>query len=254
MSRANRVVVLGRGAGRAAAAAAFLGGSPGVALISDQGPQESAAWPEGGWTAMMRDLRRLDVDCSRFRLGSDPDEIPLGRHVTTAPAATADVLLVDMSLPPEVVRAALYHARGKVVLEPGVSRTWVATFAPFVHLLTPTPDALRALSDAPADAGVPAQARDLAERLRVTVVVPVGAGTALLAAPGRTPEQISTPVDDEAVQDQRSEDCFRGVLAALLAGKTPLVQAVRTALHAASLLASGRLAHWPSRSELTTLA
>ncbi|GAB3277768.1 hypothetical protein [Kineosporia babensis] len=226
MSRTNRVVVLGRGPVRATAAATLLPG-PGVTLIGDAGPSAGG----GAWTTMMRELRRLDVDLTRFRPANDPDEVPLARYVTMNPVAGADVLLTDESLPPEVVRSALYHARGKVILEPGPSPTWLGTFAPFVHILAPSPATLRALAQAPDDADPLPLAQDLAQQYRVTVVVPINAHTTLVVRRDQEPQRIQVEAGAAA---NNTEDYFRGALAARVAAKTPILDAVRTATEAAA--------------------
>ncbi|GAB6902616.1 carbohydrate kinase family protein [Kineosporia succinea] len=254
MYRTNRVVVLGRGPGRAAAAASFLGG-PGVILISETDPKDPATPAGSAWTVMMRDLRRLEVDVTRFRPGNDPDEVPLARHVTVDPVVSADVLLVDTSLPPDVVRAALYHARGTVVLEPGPSLNWLTTLAPFVHLLVLTPAGLGALVDETTDGD---RAQVLTGRLQVPAVVLLAPDRALIVRPGQEPQLVEAPTAGTATPlIPRAEECFRGVLAARLAVKSSLPDAVLTALTASALLAGrsaadGSVAGWPSPRDLTT--
>lgn len=237
MSRTNRVAILGRRPQRAAAAASCLPPGPGVIMIGDAG---SGARSASEWTAMMGDLRRLEVDLTRFRPGTDPDEIPLAQYVTTSAVAQADVLLTDASPAPEVVRSALYHAMGTVILQPGPSPTWLNTFAPFVHILAPSPGMLRALSDAPADADPMAQAQALAERLRVSVVAPLSASSAVLARrdhpPVRAEVKIGHPL---TVSAQDAEDHFLGVLAAQVALRTPLAEAVSTAVTRTASWAGG---------------
>ena len=219
-SRSNHVVVIGQRAGQAAAAATFLGG-PGVALL---GCVESAQQK----TSVLEELRGLPVDVGHLRVASGPEDALRPDDVCGDDVAGADVLLVGMDIPPETARAAMYYTRGKVILDPTPpagqppAAQRIEALAPFVHVMVPDALTVAALDVTnPFDAEIYQQAGDLAERLRVNIVVPPG------------------PAEEAG-------DCFRGVLALLLAEKTPLPEAVRIAVRAASVATiTGKL---PARS------
>lgn len=232
MSRMSKVLVVGQRAGQAAAAATFLGG-PGVALVGCAGSEELM-------TSMGTELGRLQVDVSRLRGARSDGDALRPDDVCGPEVANADVLLVGADIPPETARAAMYYARGKVMFDPtpapGRSHqglgAWIDSLAPFVHLLVPDPTTVAALDVSnPLDAEIYQQAEDLAERLRVNVVVPPGPADALLIGQGIGAERMEVPGD---VENSDAGDCFRGVLAVLLAEKTPLPEAVRIAVRAAS--------------------
>ncbi|GAB6903320.1 hypothetical protein JCM9957A_64120 [Kineosporia succinea] len=212
-----------RGADQAAAAQAYLG-EPGVGLVG---------------------------------VGSDDPLVPA--DVSTDEVANADVLLVAMDVPPEVVRTALYHARGRVLLDPtpvpgldaAALRAWVETFAPFVTVLMPDLPTVAALCSDSDETEVAALAGGLARQLRVTVVVPLGRQGAVIAAKDAEPELIEAP-EAASIDSSGADDCFRGVLAVLLAEKTPLREAVRTAVRATSTFsATGAL---PTRERVAALS
>nr|WP_269327594.1 PfkB family carbohydrate kinase [Kineosporia mesophila] len=169
--------------------------------------------------------------------------------VNTDEVAGADVVLVALDVPPEVVRTALSHAHGKVLLDPtpvpgldaAALRAWVETFAPFVHVLLPDLPTLAALVSETDETEVVALAGGLAEQLRVNVVVPLGRQGAVIALQEQEPEVVEAP-EAETVDSSGADDCFRGVLSVLLAEKTPLTEAVRIAVRAtAEYSASGAL-------------
>ncbi|GAB3283666.1 carbohydrate kinase family protein [Kineosporia babensis] len=209
MGRSYQVVVVGQRAGQAAAAATFLGG-PGVALVGCVGSEQLK-------TSLVTELGHLQVDVSRLRKSLSPGDALRPDDVCGDEVANADVLLVGLDVPPETARAAMYYARGKVVLDPTPADGQefqperVEALAPFVHVMVPDAMTVAAMDESnPLDAEIYQQAGDLAERLRVNVVVPPG------------------PAEEAG-------DCFRGVLALLLAEKTPLPEAVRIAVRAASV-------------------
>jgi sugar/nucleoside kinase (ribokinase family) len=127
--------------------------------------------------------------------------------------------------------------------------TWVEMLAPFVHVLVPDAPTVAKLDLAnPFDAEIYQQAEDLAERLRVNVVVPPGPSDALLVGQGIGAERVEGPEVDDV---PTAGDSFRGVLAVLLAEKIRLPEAVRVAVRAASFATiTGTL---PTRAELAAV-
>ncbi|MBT0769845.1 bifunctional hydroxymethylpyrimidine kinase/phosphomethylpyrimidine kinase [Kineosporia sp. J2-2] len=225
----NHVVIVGMRADQAVAAAAFLDG-PGVATVDGSGHPVCPA------------------------------------DVSADTVANADALLVNLDVPADVVRTALYHARGKVMLDPTPSygdhpdqiAAWVDVLAPFVHVLVPDPPTVGVLSRTAPGTTVDelfSQARDLAERLRVSVIVPMGASGALMAAQGARPRLVPAP-PVRVVDTAGADDCFRGVLAVLLAEKVPLPEAVDTAVRAAawSATAPGPRGALPTRDQVSSLS
>ena len=151
----------------------------------------------------------------------------------------ADVVLLQLEIPMEAVRAAAAAARGTVVLTPAPPQPLPEELLALVDVLVPNEHELAQLAEAEPGEREPAQLAELARSVapcavvvtlgaRGALVVPVD-GNALLQAPPAV-----TPVDTTG-----AGDCFCGALAQALARGTDLPGAVRYAVTAAASSTTG---------------
>jgi ribokinase len=243
----------GKGANQAAAAARFLGPGGRVAMVGRVG---SDADGDG----MRAALAALGVDVSAVlptsggsghaTIAVDPSGENLiivdpGANSVLAPVdvrlqsvAAADVVLLQMEVPTATVRAAVDHARGRVVLNPAPAEDARDLLAG-PDVLVPNRQELAVLvGERPAERveDVLAQTR----RLQTTaeVVVTLGHRGALVVDRDRHGVLVAAPAV-EAVDSTGAGDCFCGVLAGLLAEGRSLEDATRAAVVAASLSVRG---------------
>ncbi|MEV4419967.1 ribokinase [Patulibacter sp. NPDC049589] len=157
--------------------------------------------------------------------------------------AGTDCLLVSTEVAPEAVAAAVEAAAAAGVIcvlncappYPGLVELLSSgpILTPNQHELVLLDQLVAGYHGAPAtDPAYPAVR--LAARTGAPVVVTLGADGALVAHPDNEIERVPAPAT--AARDTTGAgDTFNGVLAAKLAGGTPLLQAVRTAVVAASM-------------------
>jgi ribokinase len=150
-------------------------------------------------------------------------------------------VLVSTEIAPDVVAAAVRcaHAAGVTcVLNAAPPIPVVAELFDQAPVLTPNARELTALCaivpGLDPDADTAMQAGALAARTGSPVVVTLGRDGALIATPDAPPERIAAPVAD-VVDTTGAGDTFNGVLAAQLASGAELLDAVGTAIVAASL-------------------
>jgi ribokinase len=151
----------------------------------------------------------------------------------------ATVLLLQLEVPLATVAAAARATRGTVVLNPAPAQPLPPDLLAEVDVLVPNEHELAQLAGAPAGERPPAELVKLARSVasgavvvtlgpRGALVVPAGGGVRLQAAP---------PVI--AVDTTGAGDCFCGALAQALARGEELAAAVRYAVTAAALSATG---------------
>ena len=169
--------------------------------------------------------------------------------------ASADIVLVQLESPLDAVEAAVRKAGEKcipVILNPAPARPLADDLLRLVAVLTPNEHEAELL------AGVPVRdehgAREAAARLRArgpaAVVVTLGERGAYASSPdfdGLVPAFKAVPVDTTA-----AGDVFNGALAAALAGKASLAEALRFASAAAALSVTrpGAQPSAPARREI----
>ena len=252
----------GKGANQAAAAAAYLGERSVVAMIGCVGDDADGR-------AIIADLHEVGVDSAAIRTvtghrtgaatipvdptgenfvivdpGANAELLPAD---VRAPAGSSDVLLTQLEIPLDVVRAAVTAASGTVILNPA---PWadVRDLADVVDVLVPNQAELAYLigEEPAADIdGVLRQARRLA--MRGTLVVTMGGQGALVVGPRGSAEHLAAP-DVAVVDTTGAGDCFCGVLAAELAEGREIRDAASVAVLAAAVSvgavgARGRLPH-----------
>lgn len=252
----------GKGANQAAAAAAYLGERSMVAMIGCIGDDEDGR-------AIIADLNDVGVNTGEIRtvtghrtgaatIPVDPNGenfviVDPGANAKLLPAdvraaaASSDVLLTQLEIPLDVVRAAVRAARGTVILNPA---PWadVRDLADGVDVLVPNQAELAYLigEEPAADIdGAMRQARRL--DMRGTVVVTMGGQGALVVGPRGSAEHLPAP-EVTVVDTTGAGDCFCGVLAAELAEGRQIRDAARIAVMAAAVSvgavgARGRLPH-----------
>ena len=159
--------------------------------------------------------------------------------VDVAAVRDARVVLLQLEVPLETVRAAAAVARGTVVLTPAPPQPLPADLLGRVDVLVPNEHELVQLAGAlPGDrdpAQLAALARGLAAR---TVVVTLGARGALLV-PDDGPALLQPPLAVQPEDTTGAGDAFCGALAVALAAGRPPVEAVATAATAAALSTTG---------------
>ncbi|TFV67303.1 UNVERIFIED_ORG: ribokinase [Bacillus sp. AZ43] len=156
-----------------------------------------------------------------------------------APVRDARVLLLQLEVPLETVRAAARAASGTVVLTPAPPQPLPTELTGLVDVLVPNEHELAALAGAAPGERSPADLVELARSVvPCPVVVTLGARGALLVPPdGDALLQPPPPVT--AVDTTGAGDCFCGALAQALAADPDLPAAVRFAVAAAALSTTG---------------
>lgn len=153
---------------------------------------------------------------------------------------TAAVVLLQLEVPLETVRAAARAATGTVVLTPAPPRPLPAELVERIDVLVPNEHELAALSGVPAAERPPGELVAMARALTAgAVVVTLGARGALLVTRDGDPALRQAPPPVEPVDTTGAGDCFCGALAVALAAGSPLAHAVRYAVTAAALSTTG---------------
>ena len=170
----------------------------------------------------------------------------------------AAVLLLQLEVPlPAVVEAArLARARGvTVVLDPAPAQTLPAELYPLIDLLTPNASEAGVLVGFPVVTEKDAEkaAQELRSRGVAEVLIKRGGQGVLWAGAG--PVQFMPAYHVEAVDTVAAGDAFNGGLAAALAGRLPLAEAIQWGLATAALAVTrhGAQDSLPSRSEVQVL-
>jgi ribokinase len=175
----------------------------------------------------------------------------LPRHVEAAAAAFqgADVVLLQLEIPLETVRAAAGRARAAgacVVLNPAPAQALPPDLLAQVDVLVPNESETALLTGLPVStlAQVEAAARSLLDYGTGDVVVTLGARGALLVGAERTAVHVPA-FAVRTVDTTAAGDAFAGTLSVALAEAMPLPAAIRRAC-AAGALAATRLGAQPS--------
>jgi ribokinase len=256
----------GKGANQAVAAA--RAGGADTVLVAALGHDEAAELLLTSLTAAgvrTEAVQRVDAPTGTALITVSPDGenaivVAPGANalVDAAPAlehlAAADVVLAQLEIPLDVVRAAAAarHPGALVVLNAAPSRPLPDELWAQVDVLVVNEHEAADLAPGP---GAPeAAAARLAQRVP-TVVVTLGAAGALVATADRWPVAVPAPRVD-AVDTTGAGDTFCGVLAARLAAGDDVVDAVRRAGVAGALAVTrpGAQAAVPSAAEVTAAA
>jgi ribokinase len=155
------------------------------------------------------------------------------------PVRRARVVLLQLEVPMETVRAAAGAATGTVVLTPAPPQPLPADLRDRVDVLVPNEHELAQLAGAEAGQRSPAELAGLARAVTPgAVVVTLGSRGALVVPPEGT-ALLQAPPPVTAVDTTGAGDCFCGALAQALAGGADLPGAVRFAVAAAALSTTG---------------
>jgi ribokinase len=244
----------GKGANQAAAAARL---GPGVAMVGRVGD-------DGAGDRQRRALADAGVDVAAVRTtpgvptgtATIPVEEASGENlIVVVPGAngrvtaadvdvpavrTADVVLLQLEIPLDAVRAAAAAADGTVVLTPAPPRALPADLLDRVDVLVPNEHELTQLAGEPACERGPAELAALARRVgRRSVLVTLGARGALLVPEDGSPPLLQAPPAVVPVDTTGAGDCLSGALGQALAAGRSLREAVRWAVTAAALSTTG---------------
>lgn len=254
IGRDARLAPGGKGANQAAAAGRL---GPGVVMVGRVGDDPAGERQLGALAAVGVDVRAVrrtpGVPTGSATIpvedGSGENLIvvvpganaELGPEDVTGPTVRgADVLLLQLEVPVDAVRAAAGAAGGAVVLNPAPAAPLPADLLARVDVLVPNEHELAEL------AGVTPAERDPGELVRLArtvtagaVVVTLGARGALVVPP-EGPVLLQAPPPVRPVDTTGAGDCFCGALAQALAGGAGLADAVRSAVAAAALSTTGR--------------
>lgn len=267
------VVLGGKGANQAAAAAAF---GAAVAMVGRVGDDDVGR-------QIVADLADRGIDTTNVtvtsgaRSGSatialDPDGENLiivdpganglltEADVGAAQLEKAAVVLVQLEVPLAAVSAAVHVAAAaggtRVVLNPAPARPLPAELTGLVDVIVPNQTELARLGGAGQIAGLGDAVR-IASALPgdAEVVVTLGKDGALVVPRGGSPVVIAAPVMD-VVDTTGAGDCFCGTLAVSLASGMPLAEATRWSVAAAAMSTTARGARGriPSRDEVASVA
>jgi ribokinase len=151
----------------------------------------------------------------------------------------ARVLLLQLEVPIDAVRAAARAASGTVVLTPAPPQPLPAELWERVDVLVPNEHELAQLAGVAAGERSPAELADLARSVAsCAVVVTLGARGALVV-PEDGPPSVQAPPPVTPLDTTGAGDCFCGALAQGLARGADLGEAVRYAVTAAALSTTG---------------
>ena len=171
----------------------------------------------------------------------------------------ADVLLMQLEIPLEVVAHALDVARqGRTLclLNPAPARALPDSILRKVHLLTPNQNEARVLTGIPTDTleGARAAGQALLARGVPAVIITLGAQGALLVQPERCLHLPGVAV--EALDTSGAGDAFMAGLAVALGEGKSFEEAIRFANLAGALATTrpGAMPSMPSRAEVEALA
>jgi ribokinase len=244
----------GKGANQAAAAARL---GPGVAMVGRVGDDGAGARQRGALEAAGADVSAVRTTPGvptgsatipvEERTGENLIVVVPGANGRVAPedvevpaVCTADVVLLQLEIPLDAVRAAAAAATGTVVLTPAPPQPLPVELLDRVDVLVPNEHELSQLAGEPARDRDPAELAGLARRVSGrTVVVTLGARGALLVPDDGSPALLQAPPVVAPVDTTGAGDCFSGALGQALAHGRPLPEAVRWAVTAAALSTTG---------------
>ena len=169
--------------------------------------------------------------------GANGELRPADVDVESVPRAR--VLLLQLEVPMETVRAAAAAARGTVVLNPAPAQPLPADLLAAVDVLVPNEHELAELAGVADGERAPAELAELARSVASgSVVVTLGARGALVV-PAGGPVLLQAPPEVTPVDTTGAGDCFCGALAQALSRGEELAAAVRYAVTAAALSTTG---------------
>jgi ribokinase len=151
----------------------------------------------------------------------------------------AAVVLLQLEVPLETVRAAVDAASGTVVLTPAPPRSLPPELLARVAVLVPNEHELVQLAGADPGTRGPAELAALARTLGVPVVVVTLGARGALVVPADGPASLQAPPPVRAVDTTGAGDCFTGALGTALARGAGPADAVREAVAAAALSTTG---------------
>jgi ribokinase len=150
------------------------------------------------------------------------------------------VVLLQLEVPLDTVRAAARAATGTVVLTPAPPQPLPADLLTRVDVLVPNEHELAHLAGAEPGERSPGELAALARTVtRSAVVVTLGARGALVLPAPDGPVTLQPPPPVTPVDTTGAGDCFCGALAQALASGSNLSGAVRYAVAAAALSTTG---------------
>jgi ribokinase len=150
------------------------------------------------------------------------------------------VVLLQLEVPLDTVRAAARAATGTVVLTPAPPQPLPADLLTRVDVLVPNEHELAHLAGAEPGERSPGELAALARTVtRSAVVVTLGARGALVLPADDGPVTLQAPPPVTPVDTTGAGDCFCGALAQALASGSDLAGAVRYAAAAAALSTTG---------------
>ena len=246
----------GKGANQAAAAGRLSGEGGGVVMVGRVGDD-----PAGGRQLAALAEAGVDTDGVRRTPGTPTGSatIPVedgsgenlivvvpGANAALTPADVdlpavrqAAVVLLQLEVPLETVRAAVDAASGTVVLTPAPPRSLPPELLARVAVLVPNEHELVQLAGADPGTRGPAELAALARTLGVPVVVVTLGARGALVVPADGPAALQAPPRVRAVDTTGAGDCFTGALGTALARGAGPADAVREAVAAAALSTTG---------------